>query len=243
MECSHQEELTKYFLADGIAGIQNHLDKCNPDGNERLRLLESVRKAIDATYIDDHTLDRMQEIYEGCIAESLRIADDDESLVQHANVLSYNLSANLADCWVDAVEPRSVKHFYAGVFAAKRCLSLRKQLNKPPAAMAMAYFILGVHEYSLQQFAEANNSWSKKLESEFLSYQDPIEAKQDLNILLSRGLIALARWSLGTENEENYRESIRHLKAARTVENANECDLFVDELRLLKERHAPIDRL
>ena len=237
MESLNTNELIKSFLEEGIAFVHSYLDQNNLVGIERLKVFEAVRSSIDTTYIVDHTLDRMREIYEASISEALAIADGDEALIEHANVLSYNLSANLADCWDDAVEPRTIEHFQAGIVAANRCLELRKKLKKPPAAMAMAFFTLGVHEYSLQHYADAEKAWSQKLEYENLQFQAPSEAESDLNVLLSHALIGLARCSIGVENVDVYNEGIRRLEGARTSNNQHEVDLFISELVLLRERH------
>jgi len=243
MDTPEFKNLMKHFNAEGIAGIETHLavypDKNNDNKDHKLKLLESIRKAIGSTYIANKTLDSMHEIYEACIVEALAIANEDEALIEYANVTSYNLAANLADCWSDAEEPRSDKHFEAGVFSAKRCLDLRKKLNKPPASFAMAYFVLGVHEYSLNHYSKSEEAWANKLKNDSLCLEKSTEAETDLNSLLSHGLIALARWSQGAESLGNYDESILRLNAMRTTNNAGEVDLFIDELRLLKEKHGP----
>jgi len=233
------ENLADQFIAEGMAGIETQLDECPDDGDQRLILLDSIRKSIDAVYIENKLLDRMYEIYDACIVEALAIANEDEKFVSYANITSYNLAANLADCWDDAEEKRDTKHFEAGVKAAKRCLELRVQLKKPPEAMAMALFILGVHEYSLKHYVEAEKAWSEKLNYELAGKEPFSEKTDDLNILLSRGLIGLARWSLGTENDRSYKESIDDLEAVRTAENSPEIDLFVSELKLLLQKHGP----
>jgi len=222
MEDPDLDSLTKRFFADGITSIEADIHAYPSADKQRLKVLDSIRQATDAVYIENQCLDRMHEVYEACIVESLAVAGDDESLVQYANATSYNLAANLADCWSDAEEPRTTKHFTAGVDAAKRCLDLRVTLDKPPIAMAMAYFILGVHEYSLQNYSAAELAWSKKLENEFLGFEEPSQATTDLNVLLSHGLIGLARWSQGKENDSQYEQSLRQLEAERTAEKLNE---------------------
>jgi len=239
MSKHNPELLTEHFIAEGMAAIESFIDEIPTEQNQRLDMLESIRKAIDGIYIENKMLDRMHEAYEACISEALRVAEGDKSIIQYANVTSYNLAANLADCWPDAKQARSDKHFTAGVNAANRCVALRKQLDKPPHAFAMAYFVLGVHEYSLKHYAKAQKAWLKKLENETIQLNDTAHAQTDLNMCLSRGLIGLAGWSLGTENNSNYEQSILDLQTLRTTENENEVDLFVNELTLLKQKHSP----
>lgn len=237
MENKDIEALTASFQENGMHAINTQLAQYEGQGDARLKVLDSIRQSINP----NQSLDRMQEIYEACIVEALSIAGTNNKLIDYANVTSYNLSANLADCWDDAIEPRTNAHFNAGISAANRCLELRKQLDKPPIAMAMAYFILGVHEYSLQHYSKAEAAWKKKLENENLGHTNPTDADSDLNILLSHGLIALARWSLGVEDTSNYNKSLTQLEAERNTENTNEVDLFISELVLLKEKHGPSD--
>lgn len=238
MTSTDVEILTSSFVKTGMVGIENHLDELPDSGDRRLFLLDSIRTAIDATYIENKQLDRMQEIYEACIAEALAIANGDEKLIQYANVTSYNLSANLADCWPDAEEKRFERHFTAGIESARRCLDLRVQLKKPPATMAMAYFILGVHEYSLKQYSKAELAWQSKWENELLDQETTFQ-DVDLNVLLSRGLIGLAGLSMGAADHSEYNESLRRLEASRTAENSGEVDLFISELTILKRKHGP----
>lgn len=233
------ENLTQSFLDLGMSGIESYLDELPPIKDQRLVILNSLRNAVANVYINNKQLDRMQEIYEECITEALAIADGDEELIAYANITSYNLSANLADCWLDAAEPRSEKHYLAGIEAAKRCLELRVLLNKPPAAMAMAYFTLGVHEYSLRNYSNAEQAWQSKLENELQWQETQAQEGYDLNIILSHGLIGLANWSLGAEDNKEYENSLRRLEEKRTAENFNEIDLYVNELLLLNQKHGP----
>lgn len=243
MEYLDTDNLTASFLAGGLGGIDTHLRACPAEGNQRLKLLDSIRQKISSRYISEHLLGRMHEIYEACVEEALGSVNGndagDEELLMYANVTSYNLAANLADCWLDAEEPRSDKHFNAGLVAAKRCLDLRRQLNKPPAAMAMAYFVKGVHEYSLKDYPTAEITWSSKLENEISGRDESAPATEDLDILLSHGLINLARFSQGLEDETGYQKILQRLESRRNASNENEIDLFLDELRLLKEKHGP----
>jgi len=234
------ETLGQCFLHKGINALENQLDQLDLMGLQRLETLDAVRK-LSANVVDEvhEPLDRMLEINEACILEALNVADGDEKFIHFANVTSYNLAANLADCWFDDDRPRLPKHFEAGVTAAKRCLQLRVLLNKPPAAMAMAYFILGVHEYSQHHFQKAETAWLSKLEQEMLIHQSAEQREQDLNVILSQGLIGLARWTLNDTDSNAFKESIDRLDAQRNADNCGEVNLFISELEILREKHGP----
>lgn len=242
MEDQETEELLRCLLSGGITAVESRLSLKQTTGMARLKLLDSVREASHAVQNVSVPLDRMLEIYEACIQEALSLADGNEKLIEYANVTSYNQAANLADCWTDAHEPRSVAHFNAGVKAANRCLELRRILDKPPASFSMAYFILGVHEYSLLNYASAEQAWKQKLANEPGDHQSVSATEVDLNVLLSHGLIGLARWSQGLESEEKYIDSISRLDTQRNADNDKEVDLFINELRLLKEKHGPVQK-
>ena len=241
MTSTEPEILTNEFLTKGMAGIEPRIDQLQASSEQRLKLLDSIRNGINKIYIETKQLDRMQEIYDACISEALAFgnANGDEKFLAYANVTSYNLAANLADCWLDAEENRTTKHFKAGVKSAELCLDLRVRLNKPPAAMAMAYFLLGVHKYSLRQYTSAEDAWVNKLDFELRNQETPPNGSADLNVVLSRGLIGLARWSSGVDNKSEYKKSLEKLSAIRNSENYREVDLFASELELLMQKHGP----
>jgi len=242
MESRDIETLTHIFLNNGIQDLESQLDSLGLQEMPRLDVLDDIRKASENVGEDvSEPLDRMHEIYEACVSQALAIADGKEELVQYANATSYNLSANLADCWSDDPRTRSPRHFEAGIAAAKRCLELRRQLNRSPTIVAMAYFILGVHEYALHNFKTAEDAWLSKLENEMLDLENPSQAETDLNVILSHGLIGLARMSLGSGDNKDYIDSLARLESLRNPENTGEIDLFKSELQLLKEKHFPFD--
>lgn len=236
MENLEIEKLVSNYRSNGIQGLNVQLDSMQLEHTHRLDALENVRQAIDNSKDVPATLDTMQEIYEACVTYALAIANGDERLVQYANATSYNLSANLASCWSDDRRPRSVKHYKSGVAAAQRCLALRVQLNKPPNAFAMAYFILGVHEFSLKNYKAAEDAWLSKLEQERLGFDSHVLDENDLNVILSQGLISLVLLRLGSGDSKNYKESLTRLEAQRNSDNSGEIDLFKSELQLLMEQ-------
>lgn len=72
-----------------------------------------------------------------------------------ANVMSYNLAADLAECWPGDAVPREREHFEAGLRAAHDCVLWRHELGKPPERRAMAYWAVGMHQLSLGHRIEA----------------------------------------------------------------------------------------
>jgi hypothetical protein len=71
------------------------------------------------------------------------------------NIFSYNLLADLADCWPDDDLPRERHHFEEGLRAAEDCIRWREELGKPNDRKAMAWWGKGAHLLSLDRANEA----------------------------------------------------------------------------------------
>jgi len=112
MDKQDEEKLADQFIAKGLTAIVEQISRhVEVDMNEnnaekRLHILDSIRHISQGKGL---SLDKMHEIYEACITEALAIANGREKYIEFANVTSYNLAANLADCWDDAVEPRTTE--------------------------------------------------------------------------------------------------------------------------------------
>ena len=115
------------------------------------------------------SLDSTIEIGRATIAEGLRQAESEEDPVEagkridFANVVSYNLAADLADCWPHDDRPRETRHSEAGLAAAEDCLRWREELGKGPFPFSIAYWAHGMHSLSLGQCAAATESFEKSL--------------------------------------------------------------------------------
>jgi hypothetical protein len=81
-----------------------------------------------------------------------------------ANILSYNLSADLADCWDPDGRERTAAHFEVGLAAALDCIRWREELNKPAGPHSMAWWARGMHELSLGRHAESVASFERSLD-------------------------------------------------------------------------------
>jgi len=93
----------------------------------------AIRKLGGGTGATSTALDQMIEIGDAAIRHSLETADQDG-----ANVIAFNLSANLCDCWGDG-DSRLKRHFEAGLRYADQALKFRRKLNKEPKPFSMAY--------------------------------------------------------------------------------------------------------
>ncbi len=153
--------------------------------------------------------------------EALRIAgSDDETLLETANIICFNTSANLADCWGDDFE-RSSRHFEHGLAFAEKAILLRHRLRKPPSSLAMAYWAKGKHLMSLGRMAEAR---AAMLESAQLTCEDEMSDGH----LIARGYLAIIDNHRGAA--EKVGSALKTLFSQRT--RAEDCRIISDQLKI-----------
>ena len=135
-----------------------------PEGKERVSLYSSTIRHLAFEPWANRNLDVMIALADQAIAECESGGDD---MLQQANVLCFNMCANLADCWADEFV-REPRHHEKGIEYARRALELRRQLKRGPGAEAMAMWGLGKHQQSLGRLDEARASFERclTLESE-----------------------------------------------------------------------------
>ena len=88
-------------------------------------------------------------------------SEEPNSLLHFANVMLYNLSADMAECWADENFSKTNGCFEIGLQAAMDCLKLRQRLQKDNASFSMAYWALGMHQLSLHHNRESLESFKK----------------------------------------------------------------------------------
>ncbi|MFQ5654890.1 MAG: hypothetical protein ACE5GW_09190, partial [Planctomycetota bacterium] len=135
------------------------------DDRQRREIYALAQRAMAGREWPGKSLDLPMEVAQAGIAEGLRQAEAAEdpataaALTDFANVLSYNLSADLADCWPGDELPREPRHFEAGRRAAEDCLRWRRRLEKGPIPFAIAHWALGIHQISLGDREGARGSF------------------------------------------------------------------------------------
>ncbi len=125
------------------------------------------------------------------LAQAEASADEEATLrlTDFANVMSYNLAADLADCWEDGFE-RGKAHFEAGLAAADDCVRWRDSLGKGPGPKSMAWWAKGMHELSLGLTDAAEASWRRSLEYA----EEAADSDDEFGVVLGRGYVGLAEW-------------------------------------------------
>lgn len=159
---------------------------------------------------EGQNLDDYIAVAEAGISEGLRQAEtaadpkEGVELTDYLNILSYNLSANLAECWPGDTVPRERRHFEIGLKAAEDCLRWREELGKGPLPFALAYWAKGMHQMSLGDNASAAENFRKSFDygTEYAKDEGispDVSPEGDLIVILCAGYIGLAEWVGGDE--------------------------------------------
>ena len=152
------------ILEEGGGGRVVAFIQGTPDPEQRRKLYTLARLSFPDRKSPNRRFDELIRIARAGIVEGLRQADQarargdtDEAreCIDFANRLSYNLSADLAECWPGDEAPRERRHFEAGLRAAYDCIVWRQELGKPPERRAMAHWAAGMHQLSLENHIEA----------------------------------------------------------------------------------------
>ncbi len=133
-------------------------------------------------------------------SESRGGGEHSERLFEGANIIAYNLAANLADCWGDEFT-RGPAHFETGLRVAERAIAFREQLKKGPGPFSMAYWAKGIHLFSLGRYQEAATAFQSSLEfaeqgARDAGKSDKLDAKGSFGVILGHGYLALAALAL-----------------------------------------------
>jgi hypothetical protein len=160
-----------------------------------------------------------------------------------ANVLSYNLSAALADCWPDDPAPRERHHFEIGLRAAEDCIRWCWELGKSADRRAMGYWAAGMHHLSLGNLAEA---WGGFSTAERLVRGDAkgghgagVSPGGDFGVILYHGYAGIARWLQGEdEGRRDFERACRAFEETHTTDPDRKEDarFGLEQLRWVEQR-------
>jgi hypothetical protein len=216
------------------------------DPELRRKLYTLARLALPNRTASDRRFDDVIRIARAGIAEGLRQAElararaDADGLrecIDFANRLSYNLSADLADCWPEDNAPRERRHFEAGLRAAYDCIVWRQELEKPADRRAMAHWAAGMHQLSLGNLVESLCEFEAAFglavhavtasEGGDASPEAYVKANGDFGVVLYYGYAGIARFLLGD--------------AAGTRQFEHACAAFAETLKQPKDSEAEED--
>lgn len=147
--------------------------------------------------------------------------------IEEANRLTYNLSADLAECWPDDDQPRTLAHVELGRDLAAQCLAYRRQLNRGPRPFAIAHWVHGMHLLSIHRrtadrapLAAAIQAFDASVSAarEAAADSGPLTPASDYLVILNSAFAALARNlespgsgdALWTAARTCFEEQVRH---------------------------------
>lgn len=172
------------------------------------------------------------------ILEEGRASDDPERATKAkglANVISYNLAADLADCWPGDDAKRTKADFEAGLRAAEDCVRWRDELQNGPAPMSMALWAKGMHELSLAKVDASVDSFERSLKSA----EEASESESDFSVLLGRGYVGLARMVRGDEaGRAEYDAAVQAFRDQLEDEDKKaDAQFGIDQLEVVRTRY------
>ncbi len=140
------------------------------DPARRRRLLAFAQSALAQREWAGKNLDGYLVVARAAIEEALAqsrsaAGAEADSLLDLANVLSYNLAADLAPCWPGDDVPRERRHLEAGLAASEDCLRWRAALGKGPRPFSIAHWAKGAHLLALGRAGEAVPEFAAALEA------------------------------------------------------------------------------
>ena len=214
------------------------------DDLERRVLYIFARQGLAMGDWEGKSLDPYVEVCDAGVAEMLRQAESapDEEVtlkrVNGAHVVSFNLAADLADCWPGDGAVRSRSHFERGLQAAEDCL--RWCAPEVTAGFARDHWAKGMHQVSLGDHAGAAESFERS-EAHATKAAEEREATPtgDFGVLIASGYGGLARWLDGQPSgKQQYEEAIKAFKSQLEDEERREdAEFGIAQLETVREKY------
>lgn len=137
-----------------------------------------------------------------CLAQAETEADEEarNRRIDLANIVSYNVSARLADCWDDDVFERTPERFQKGLDAALQCLRWREQLQKGAFPFSIAWWAEGMHRLSLGEADASVAGFTKSLDYACQAVRDNDEEPDPtvhFGVALGEGYLGIAEQHAG----------------------------------------------
>lgn len=248
----HIPALIDAMGAGGSKGVQEFINRF--DGAiERLNLHFLAQRTFGQGEWRGKNWDTYIQVAEAAMAEALSqaaLADDSETAarrIDNANVMSYNLAADLAPCWPGDTLPREQRHFVRGMQAADDCLRWRELLCKGAYSFSIAYWAKGVHQLALADYESAVDNFDLSLEHamEFAGEQalsHEVKPGGSYYVILASGYLGLAMWLTGDPaGREQFLEAISTFRsilggAEGTAEQKRNAQFGIDQLRWVQGR-------
>jgi len=240
---AHWPALREALAAGGAEGVRTFLDGF-PDARARRVLAYFARQGLLDEPADRRGLDALTALGRAATGEILaqaEAAEDDASrakAIDLANVITYNLSADLADCWPgEGPLPRGEARFTEGLRAAEACIRWREELGKGPGPRSMAWWAKGMHQLSLGRIEGAVTSFERSLA--YAKEDAPDETS--FGVVLGKGYAGLARWRHGeAAGHTLYEEALAAFRAQQEDEATRDDAAFgIAQLETVRKRYLP----
>lgn len=215
--------------------LEDNLIQKAKDPEELIALLRFAVRGLMFREWNHKTLVPLIQLGDLAIEKALAINEIDE-----ANIICFNMSANLANCWNDGFH-RTPEHFEKGLNYADRALQYRKQLEKGPIPFAMAYWARGAHLLFLNQLAKAEESFSLSLKSAIeaakaANQPTTISKNTPFHVLIAAGYRSLAQ--IAQEKAHGrimFKEVMTAFEEMKTVsaDAKEDAEIGLDQLRFV----------
>ena len=252
VEQERWEELRALMEEGGATAVVDRIEAIE-DPETRRTVYAMAQKGFARKEWTGKNFDGLIDVVTSGIGESLRQAleaTDPESiykLTEFANIMSYNLAADLAACWPGDDAPRERRHFEAGLRAAEDCVRWRRELGKPPDRRAMAYWAVGMHQLSLGSLWEAAGAFETAAGLARLAVvgtgRDEVKAGGEFGVILYAGYLGIARWAIGEADGrtayERACEAFQGTTEKSDGEEKEDAAFGLEQLRWVARTHVP----
>jgi hypothetical protein len=232
-----QEEITLVRDLVENQGPQSVIDYISVfDIADRIDLYNLARELYVFNQFEGQNLDDLVTVIDFAIEDILGMSREEEAalirmeLLDQANIMSFNLSADLAECWPGDTLTRYTRHFERGLSAALQCIEWRYFLEKDDYPFFLAFWAAGMHQLSLGRPEEAIYNLVRSMN---YAEQITVDAGRPLGfhagagyeLLLAHGYFGLAQIVAG-ESSEHYYQTFGLL-----IEGIDAYGDFVDDYR------------
>ncbi len=167
-------------------------------------------------------------------------AERAKELKSIASMFSYNLTADLAECWPGDDQPRKPRHLEEGLRAAVDCTVWGPESGKPPGKQSMGWWAKGMHELSLKKFDDAVPSFRKSLD---LAYEaagkdeSSLSTESTFGEILGEGYLGLAEQAAGdSAGKDRYARATDLFTKQTEIDNKKDDASFgLDQLKTVEE--------
>jgi hypothetical protein len=248
----HWDELRRRMEAGGPRDVARYITDFAPE--ERKKLYSFAQKAFAQRDWAGKSFEGLIEVVRTGMDDAQTMANrstDPEQAwkwTEHANILAFNLSADLCDCWPGerGSPPRERHHFETGLRLAEDCVRWRRELGKPPERRALAYWAVGMHHLSLGQPHEALGAFVAAAglaaaDRKAAGLPHTVEPGGDFAVVLYHGYTAIAGIVLGEAGGREQLERALHAfkeTVARFPDKKEDAQFGLDQLRLVERKYA-----